>query len=189
MKDEQFIRQTLARGQEAREKVENQLSGISPAQLNWKPSSEQWSIGECLDHLFISDREYFDNLQKISDGSYKMSFWEKYSPMTSLWGKELKDRLGETVKKKMEAPKKLTPAKSDKPDGFVKLYLNNLDVFLSLIAACKHADLDRTIITSPTIKIATYSLRDSFEFLITHEHRHINQAIRVKSYPGFPATG
>jgi hypothetical protein len=186
MKDELFIEQKLQKGQQAKEKVEDQLSGLSHIQLNWKPSSDQWSIAECLEHLLVSDRSYFSDLNKITGGTYKMSFWERYSPLTSLWGKIFISQLQETVKIKMTAPRKLTPSVSDKPTGFVSTYLSNYDSFLNLIAHCKKIDIDKTIITSPAIKIVTYSLRDAFEFLINHEHRHINQAIRVKDNTEFP---
>jgi hypothetical protein len=46
--------------------------------------------------------------------------------------------------------------------------------------------LDKTIITSPVIGFVTYNLRDAFQFLIQHEHRHINQAINVKHDVNFP---
>ena len=46
--------------------------------------------------------------------------------------------------------------------------------------------VDKTIINSPLIPIVTYNLRDTFQFLIQHEHRHINQAIKVKANEGFP---
>ena len=46
--------------------------------------------------------------------------------------------------------------------------------------------MDKTIITSPPVQFVTYSLRDAFQFLIQHEHRHINQAIRVKVNRSFP---
>src|SRR5207253_955372 len=35
-------------------------SDLSEAQLNWKPSPEQWSIAQCLEHLAITSGK-FDN--------------------------------------------------------------------------------------------------------------------------------
>ncbi len=186
MIDENFIIKSVSKGEQAAEKVNNNFFQISTQQLNWKPSPGQWSIGECLDHLIISDRSYFNVLEKISDGTYQMTFWDRFSPLTPLWGKFLKDQLQETVKIKMTAPKKLIPSASNKTSDFIATYLKNLNAFMTLISACKKIDLDKTIIRSPTINIATYSLRDAIEFLISHEHRHINQAIKTKSHTSFP---
>lgn len=69
----------------------------------------------------------------------------------------------------------------------IERYHQNLDGFLELISKCQNIDIDKTIITSPALRIVTYSLRDALHFLIQHEHRHINQAVRVKRNEDFPA--
>jgi hypothetical protein len=186
MKDELLIKERLQKGKQAREKVENHFLHLSSLQINWKSSGNSWSIAECLDHLFISHLLYFEVLKEIIDGTYRMTWWERNSPLTSFFGSALKDQLQENVKRKMTAPKKLKPSSSDKPADFVRTYISNLENFLDLIARCKNVDLDNTIITSPLINMVTYTLRDSFEFLINHEHRHINQAVRVKENKDFP---
>ena len=77
MTDEIFIKTILQKGKEAKEKVRSEFSNISLEQLNWKPSPESWSMGQCLEHLVISDGSYFPGFKKLSEGTYKMSFWEK----------------------------------------------------------------------------------------------------------------
>jgi len=186
MTDEFFISTVLQKGNEAKEKVKSEFCNISLTQLNWKPSPVSWSIAQCLDHLIISDSSYFTDLKKITEGTYKMNFWEKYSPFSSICGRILKDRLQEQVKKKMKAPERIQPSTSEFKIEIIKRYLMNLDSFLIYISNCGNVDLDDTIITSPTIKIVTYSLRDALAFLVQHEHRHINQAIRVKMSGLFP---
>ena len=186
MIDEAFIQTILQRGKEAKEKVKVEFSDISLEQLNWKPSSEAWSIAQCLDHLIISHNCYFSDLKKITEGRYNMNFWEKYSPFSGICGRILKDQLQEQVKKKMIAPKKIRPSTSEMNIDLIERYHKNLDVFLEYISNCQHTDIDKTIITSPMIPIVTYRLRDALFFLIQHEHRHINQAIRVKANENFP---
>lgn len=187
MVDTNFIECTLQRGNEAKDKVCSAFSHISFAQLNWKPSAEEWSIAECLEHLLISDWYYFPVLKKITTGVYTMSFWEKYSPFSAWCGHILKTYwMQEQVSKKRKAPEKLQPTNSEKEVGFIDTYLKSLDRFLEYISHCRPVDLDTTIITSPTIRLVTYSLRDALCFLVQHEHRHINQAIRLKQLKGFP---
>jgi len=176
----------LQKGKEAKEKVIHEFSDISLEQLSWKPAPGSWSIAQCLEHLIIADSAYFPDLKDITEGNFKMGLWEKYSPFTRLCGQLLKNRLQEQVKEKMIAPKKFRPQNSDKNLFIIDNYCKNLDTFLRLISNCKNVDIDKTVITSPTIKIVTYNLRDAFTFLVQHEHRHINQAIRVKRNEGFP---
>ena len=186
MTDEVFIKTFLQKGKEAKDKARFEFSTISSEQLNWKPSPESWSIVQCLDHLVASHTSYFPVLKKIVEGTYKMSFWERYSPFTGICGRIFKSRLQEQVKKKMVAPKKIQPSASNMKIEWIEQYYKSLDSFLEHISNCRNINIDKIIITSPFIPIVTYSLRDTIQFLIQHEHRHINQAIRVKSNKSFP---
>ena len=98
----------------------------------------------------------------------------------------MKDQLKAEVGRRMKAPKKFLPAASDIENGILDRYYKNLDEFSNLISKCGNIDLDRTIITSPAVSLLTYSLRDALQFLMQHEHRHINQAIRIKRNDKFP---
>ena len=186
MTDKNFIAGIIQKGKQANEKVQQEFPALSFDQLNWKPSAESWSIAQCLDHLIVSHNAYFPELEKITTGNYKMNFWQKHSPFTSVWRKIMKDQLREKVKRKMKAPRKIQPSASQTGDDIVERYFNNLDIFLKYISACQSLDIDKIIITSPLLRIVTYNLRDAFQFLIQHEHRHINQAIRVKMNHNFP---
>ena len=186
MKDEALINQLIERGKSAKEKVKTEFSSISETQLNWKSDPEKWSIGQCFEHLINSDSSYFPVLKEINAGSYKMSSWAKYSPLTGMFGRMFKKQMGEQVRMKLKAPKKFFPARSDVKMDVIERYQKNLDTFLEYISKCRGTDLDKAIITSPVTSFVTYSLRDTLTFLISHEHRHINQAIRVKAEERFP---
>jgi uncharacterized damage-inducible protein DinB len=185
MTDKNFIEEILQKGRQAKEKVQQEFTSLSFDQLNWKPTPESWSIAQCLDHLIASHNAYFRVLEKIKAGSYKMNLWEKYSPFTAICGRIMKDQLQEQVKRKMKAPGKIRPAASALSPQIVEKYLDNLTIFLKYISDCQRVDIDKTVITSPLIGIVTYNLRDAFQFLLQHEHRHINQAIRVKKNENF----
>lgn len=186
MIDEIFIAEKIKRGKEAIQKAKEAFGQLTFEQLNWKPSSERWSVAECLQHLLIADKFYFKDLTEIGNGSYQMTAWEKYSPLTSLLGKALKEQMKEKVKKKMRTHRMLTPSSSTYNTAFLNEYFDNLSIFIELVSKCRIADLDKTIISSPTIKWITYSLRDALDFLFEHEHRHINQAINVMNEENFP---
>jgi uncharacterized damage-inducible protein DinB len=186
MQDEAFINSILQKGNEAKEKVSREFTNLSPEQLNWKPSPERWSIAQCLEHLIRSHKSYLSDFEKITEGKYVMNLWERYSPLTAIWGRLMKDQLQEHVKRKMKAPGKIRPSMSELGIIIITDYYKSLDGFLEYITRCKNIDLDKTVITSPILQIVTYSLRDTLQFLVQHEHRHINQALRVKSNENFP---
>jgi hypothetical protein len=186
MKDAVFIEKMLRRGKEADEKVKLEFAVVSIEQLNWKPAKDSWSIGQCLDHLIVSDCLYFPGLKRIAVGKYEISFWEKWNPFQVLFGRMLVIQLQEKVKKPVKTPKVFIPS-SRIDAGITDRFHKHLDTLLEYIAACKTIDLDKTHITSPVSKFITYSLRNAITILIEHEHRHINQAIRVKKVKDFPA--
>jgi hypothetical protein len=180
MKDALFIEKMLGKGKEAGEKVKTEFSNLTLLHLNWKPAPDTWSIGQCLDHLIVSDCLYFPTLRKIAEGRFEMTIWERWSPFSTLFGRMLVQQLQEKVKKKVKAPKVFIPSASQIDLGILERFQKHLDTLLEYIAACKTINLDRTHITSPVSKFITYSLRNAITILIQHEHRHINQAMRVK---------
>lgn len=186
IKDHQFIQNRVRRGEEALEKFEGNLTGLTVVQLNWKPAADVWSIAECLDHLILADRNYFQDLRAISGGTYRMTFWEKYSPLSGLLGTALRNQMTEDVRKKMSAPSKLKPELSEYEMDILEKYRKNLSELMDLVSQCSEIDLDHCIINSPTLPWITYSLRHALDFLFEHEHRHLNQAIRVMNHDGFP---
>src|SRR5215467_10225201 len=129
MVDEVFIKGILQKGKEAKEKVQSQLSNISQQQLNWKSLPGSWSIAQCLDHLVISHSVYFPALKKITEGVYRMSFWERYSPFSHICGRALINQLQEQPKKKFIAPKIIRPSMSEINEDIIDRYLNSLNGF------------------------------------------------------------
>ena len=46
----------LAEGRLVADETRRAFGQLSAEQVNWKPSEAEWSIGQCLDHLIISNR-------------------------------------------------------------------------------------------------------------------------------------
>ena len=176
----------LERGRQADEKVKATFSSLSLSQLNWKPAEDSWSIGQCLDHLIVADCSYFPQFKKIASGNFRMKFWERWNPFNGLWGKIMVNYVQEKPRRKLKAPKIILPAAHDIDAVVLERFHKHLDTLLEYIAAYQKTDLDKTHITSPISKFITYSLRRAILLLMQHEHRHINQAIRVKQAKDFP---
>jgi hypothetical protein len=186
MKDVLFIENLIERGKVAGEKVKAEFGGLALEQLNWKPAPESWSIGQCLDHLIVTDCLYFPSLKTISEGNYSITRWQRWSPFSSLFGKILVNQLQEKAKSKVKTAKIFYPSSSEINEGIFDRFHKHLDTLIEYITACKEVDLDKINITSPVSTFITYNLRHAFMILIQHEHRHINQAVRVKGQKEFP---
>ena len=186
MKDVPFINKMLVKGQEAGVKVKKEFSNMSLEQLNWKPSPESWSVGQCLDHLIVTDCLYFPTFKRIAENKYNMTSWQRWNPLSGLFGKILVSQLQENAKRKVNTAKIFSPSASQIDAGIMERFHKHLDSLLEYIGAFHNTELDRIIIASPASKFITYSLRNAVTLLVQHEHRHINQALKVKSKEGFP---
>lgn len=186
MIDTKFVQDTFKKGELAMSKVKAEFSVLSPSQLNWKPAPERWSVGECLEHLILSNSPYFPVFEQIRAGTYEMPAWARWSPFSGLFGRLLVSMTEETAKRKVKAPKISRPSASEIDAGIVGHFETHQEKLLGYVESFENVDLDTTFVVSPLAKIATYSLRDALTILVQHEHRHINQAIRVTQGENFP---
>lgn len=186
MKDPQFIQELITRCHKAREEAAVLCEGLSLQQLNWKPDPDSWSIGQCLEHLVVSNCLYFPVFKKITDGTHEMNWWENWSPLSSLFGNMLVSQVGEKVKKKLNAPNVFLPPEQMVDAGIRERFHKHLDSLVEYMAISQRVDIDKTHITSPVSRVVTYSLRKAFLILVQHLHRHIRQAKALKTLKGFP---
>ncbi len=161
------------------------FGNLSPVQLNWKPSAERWSVGQCFDHLLTSNRGYLPIIDDVLQGR-KQSFWESMPILPSLAGKLLIKSLDPATTRKIKAPKRFEPAQSDIPPEVINNFVDQQTRIVEKMKATEHLDLERIIITSPAVAAVTYSLMDAYRVIVVHEHRHFQQAKRVTDETAFP---
>ena len=160
------------------------FGSLSEGQLNWKPAADSWSVAQCLDHLIRSN----DEMRPVIDaklGGAKNSFLESWSPLTGFFGGFLKKSLI-SDKRKFKAPSKNIVPPSDIESGIIERFADNQRAVIENINALADFDWDKTVITSPFMRLMTYRLRDGLGILIEHEKRHFRQAKRVTHVEGFP---
>jgi hypothetical protein len=163
-----------------------EFGGLSAAQLNWKPSADRWSVGQCLNHLITSNTEYFPILDSLVSGKKKTVFLERLPVLPKLWGKLMIKSLDPKTTRKLKAPANLQPASSDLSTSVVEQFVEQQSKFADWMDKTKDLDLERIVITSPVMKLITYSVMDSYRFLVLHEQRHFQQAQRVMTEANFP---
>src|SRR5262249_42368677 len=71
------------------EKTERVFGGLSGEQVNWKPGAGEWSIGQCFDHLVISNRPYVQIFEEILAGQRRSRIWERMPLLPHLFGRLL----------------------------------------------------------------------------------------------------
>ncbi len=160
------------------------FGSLSLEQLNWKPDAASWSVAQCLDHLIRTNESLTAAVRAKLDGKGS-SFFEKYSPFSGFFGSYLKKFMVNDSKKAKAPSNEIVPP-SDIDGEIVSRFCDEQAKTIRAIAAAGKFDPDKTILTSPFLRIMTYSLGDTIDILVEHEKRHFRQAQRVMASPGFP---
>jgi hypothetical protein len=170
--------------QEVVDDVRNSFGELPAEQLNWKPAPESWSIGQCLDHLIKSNKEFYPELDKLAAGIRKNSFWQNWSPLSGIAGSFLVNTLKKDGQK-VKTNQKMTPP-SAVPGDNVERFARHQSEFVAKIEQTENNDWNKVVLTSPFVKIMTYKMSVGLVALIEHEKRHVRQAKRVLATDGFP---
>jgi hypothetical protein len=166
--------------------AESTFGRLTPAQLNWKPSADRWSVAQCFDHLLTSNKGYLPVVDNVLAGK-KRTFWESMPVLPGLGAKLLLKSLDPNNTRKMKAPKRFEPAQSDIKGSVINDFVDQQGKIVEKMKATEHLDLERIVITSPALAAITYSLMDAYRIIVVHEQRHFQQAKRVMEESGFPA--
>ena len=162
------------------------LGGLSSEQLNWKPSAEAWSVGQCLDHLIKTNEPYFPIFEQLIRGERRATLWEKVPLLPSLFGRLLINAVAPTSPRKIKARPSFHPSASAIDGNIVEVFAARQQTLTTLMRQLEGVDVRRIVITSPVLGIVTYSVLDACTVVVRHEQRHFAQAERVLAAEGFP---
>ena len=153
-------------------------------QLNWKPNPGKWSIGNCLDHLAISNEVYLAELadalvnqpravaHDITPGWLGRWFIRKFiapSPESA----------------RVRAPRKTRPA-PEVDASVVDRFLASNVTARALVRRASDYDVNRLRFRNPFVPLIRFTVGTGLEIIAKHEQRHLLQAERVRGSSGFP---
>ena len=164
------------------------FGSLNADQLNWKPGPDQWSVAQCLDHLVSANTAYFPVFERIARDEKKNTLWESLPLIPGLFGKLLIKYLEPASQRKLKAPKSIQPSASTIDPEIVNRFVIQQTELARAFRSFEGKDLDQIKITSPFMRLIPYSLRSACTIIVVHEQRHLQQAERVLSSPGFPIT-
>lgn len=167
--------------------VRAEFGGLRTDQLNWKPGGDKWSVGQCFDHVIVSNAEYFPIFDRVLQGAKTTNtIWEGLPGLPRLWGRMLIKSVSPDGTRKQKAPKIFTPTASAIDPGIIPRFIDQQERVVNYLNTLTAVDAEKIIITSPVARVITYSLLDACRVIVAHEQRHILQARRVMQLPGFP---
>ena len=152
--------------------LEDQVSGLSPAQLAFRPSPTAWSILEVVDHLVVVGPIYWKNLQNATPVSAGRV--GAMNDVDVLWYGI--DRTDREIALPTEEPSRKLPDLQ----GGLKAYRAQHAELLQYVRTTKD-DLRGRLVERQHCDAYQWAL-----LISTHEQRHILQIREIKANPKFP---
>jgi len=181
-----LVETVIAQAQRNAEEARSVVSGLSDAQLNWKPAPDKWSIAQCLEHLTAASsgfNPYF--VEALARGRERFGAASPPTYQPSFLGRWLIKHVEPESPRKLRAPKIFKPSASNVQNA-LDSFLEQQKAFLKFVRATDGIDYNRTRLRSPVTPLVRYSLADAYVITVSHEQRHLQQARRVRETPGFP---
>ena len=165
------------------------LAPLSDTQFFWSPSTEVWSVAECLEHLNATARTY---LPMLDSAIATAKQWGVYGagPFRYGWlGRFMIRQTEPPPRRRFKAPAVFQPAergarrkRSDIEAGFRGYQVQ----FVDRLRQANGVDLVKAKVPSPVSKWIRVPLGVGFSIMTAHERRHLWQARQLTQDPHFP---
>ena len=163
------------------------IDGLSDAQLNWRPSEGRWSIAECIAHLTLSGKLYFEPLDRaIQRGVDRAIFGGREFYPTRI-GRWLIAEMEPPPRRRTKTFRKIIPQRVESGARLAGEFEAMHAGLIDRVRRSTSLDLSRVKLRSPLIPLLRLSLGTWFAFILAHERRHLWQARQVRQELRFPA--
>lgn len=148
-------------------------------ELNEKPNIHVWSIAQNIDHLMVINRSYFPVIESIRKGTYTTPFVAKLGFVVSFMGKTVLKAVEPERKKKTKTFPIWRPSSSTISPDIVERFAVHQGELQNLISNAEDLVEKGTVISSPANKNIVYKLETAFDIIVSHEKRHLAQALEA----------
>jgi hypothetical protein len=160
------------------------VAELTEEQLNWQLAPGSWSVGQCLEHLCITNEAYLPPIsvavnekpdapvEQITPGWFGRWFIRSFiepSPVT----------------KRAPAPAKIRPT-AHVGASVLERFLAGNESCRELMVRARAKNVNRIRFWNPFIPGIRFTVGTGLQIIVGHERRHLLQAERVLHSPSFP---
>ena len=161
------------------------LKCLTPVQLNWKPNRTAWSVGQCLEHLCLSNEVYVGPMREalpidptgpvaaITPGWFARWFIRRYIEPA-------------TQNKPGRSPRKVSPVASAVDLSIAARFSASNNAMRAVMTRARDIDVNRVRFRNPFVPVIRFTIGTGLLIIARHNHRHLGQAERVTQLPEFP---
>jgi hypothetical protein len=106
--------------------------------------------------------------------------------LPGIFGRMLIRSQAPTATRKYTAPAKAQPTASDIGADIIQRFVQQHRDAVKRLRSLDEQDAARAVMTSPFVRVLTYSVLNGWRLVVAHDQRHFEQARRVMQSPGFP---
>jgi len=153
--------------------------GLDAEQLNQPPAPGSWSVGQCLEHLYIANEVYLPPMTQALQGQ-SPSAVEHITP--GWFGRYfIRTYIDPTTQKaRAKAPGKIRPAQRVDADILAR-FLRSNDAARDLVRRASAFDVNRIRFKNPFVGGIRFTVGTGIEIIWRHQRRHLLQAERARA--------
>jgi DinB family protein len=162
------------------------LADLDDERFNWRPDERSWSVAQCLDHLNVANRVYLASMRPAVEDARRRGVSRRGSihpPMLERW---FVRTLEPPPKFRLPAPRKIVPALRKTRAEVSEEWERTQADLADLLREAAPLDLNAARFKNPFLPLVHFRVGTGFLVIETHERRHLLQAQKVRSHPGFP---
>ena len=162
------------------------FGSLDARQLNWRPDAKRWSVAQCFEHVLTANRLMFAAADAALDETQPRTIWQRLPITPGLFGRMLVRSQAPDTTRKFTAAPQAQPATSDIAADIISRIVEQHRNAIAWVDRVDEGRAARTIMTSPFIRVITYSVLDGLRLMVAHDRRHFQQAQHVTQSSGFP---
>ena len=151
----------------------DEVSGLSPAQLHFRPAAGQWSVAQVLEHLVVVAQIYWKDLQAALEQPPRKAS-RAMTDADVLWYGIDRTRREQAI------PTERPPGQLRDARTALEAYRKYHDRLVQYVKTTRH-DLRNHIVERQGCDAYQWAL-----LISTHEQRHVLQIREIKAHPEFP---
>jgi DinB superfamily len=165
-------------------RAESVAKALRPEQLNWQPRRGAWSVGQCLEHLYIANGVYLPAISVALKGRQQAVTQEIRLGSFSRWF--IRSYIAPNPEgTRARAPKKIEPAEIVQPE-ILAAFLRSNQAARELVRRASEYDVNALRFKNPFIPLLRFTVGTGLEIISKHQSRHLLQAEGVRRSAGFP---
>lgn len=157
-------------------------------QLNWRPDATRWSVAQCFEHLLTANQLMLQAAENALNEAVPRTIWQRLPVVPGVFGRVMIRSQAPGSARKFTAAAPARPSSSDIHADIIQRFVEQHHHAVARTQSLDEDAARRAIMTSPFVKVITYSVLDGLRLIYAHDRRHFEQARRVTLSPGFPSS-